>query len=180
MEYCAPPLDSEQQRSDMNNDTANSVLIIGIGNEERGDDAAGLTAARLILRQSPLLSVVEASGEGTALIELWRCFAGQTVYLIDTMVSGRVPGSVGRFDAHRESLPLTEHGNSSHLFGVEQAIELARVLDALPPALIIYGIEGRCFDVGVGLSPEVEAGVRKAAESVITECQSASAAHSAN
>jgi hydrogenase maturation protease len=164
----------------MNHDTTHSVLIIGVGNEERGDDGAGLAAARLILRQSPLLSVVEASGEGTALIELWRSFAGQTVYLIDAIVSGRLPGSVTRFDARRESFPLTEHGSSSHMFGVGQAIELGRVLDVLPPALIIYGIEGRCFEMGIGFSAEVEAGARNAAERVIAECQSASAGTSAN
>ena len=170
----------EQRHSNMSNNTANSVLIIGVGNEERGDDGAGLAAARLILRQLPPFSVVEASGEGTALIELWRSFAGRAVYLVDATVSGRLPGSVTRFDAHHELLPLTEHGNSSHMFGVVQAIELARILDVLPPALIIYGIEGRCFELGSGLSPEVEAGARKAAESVVTECLTAFAAHSAD
>lgn len=164
----------------MNPDTANSVLIIGIGNEQRGDDGAGLATAHLILKQSPSLSVVEASGEGTALIELWRSFTGQTVYLIDTIVSGQPPGSVTRFDAHHERLSVAEYACSSHMFGVGQAIELARVLDVLPPALIIYGIEGHCFDIGIGLSAEVEASVSKVANRIIAECLSTPTSHSAD
>lgn len=37
-----------------------------------------------------------------------------------------------------------------------EAIELARTLKQLPAKLIIYGIEGKHFAFGMGLSPEVE------------------------
>ena len=46
--------------------------------------------------------------------------------------------------------------SSTHSLGVAGAVELATRLNCLPDVLLIYGIEGRCFDVGAGLSPEVE------------------------
>jgi hydrogenase maturation protease len=45
---------------------------------------------------------------------------------------------------------------SSHGLGVLEAIELGRVLGMLPDRLVVYGIVGRDFQHGQGLSPEVE------------------------
>lgn len=155
----------------MNPNPASSILIIGVGNEQRGDDGAGLAVVRLIRARALPCQVVETTGDGTALIDWLRSFAPQTVYLIDAMLSGQPSGSVMRFDVRWQPLPAALRGSSSHLFGVAHAIELARVLGDLPPKLIVYGIEGCHFDVGAGLSPEVEAGVRVTVERVIAECE---------
>ena len=45
---------------------------------------------------------------------------------------------------------------STHVFGVGEAIELARVLEQLPPILIVYAIEGENFSTGIGLTSKVE------------------------
>jgi hydrogenase maturation protease len=39
---------------------------------------------------------------------------------------------------------------------VAEAIELARALSNFPQRLVVYGIEGKNFAAGVGLSAEVE------------------------
>ena len=44
---------------------------------------------------------------------------------------------------------------STHTFGVAEAIELGRILEQLPPYLIVYGIEGKQFNTGCDLSTEV-------------------------
>ncbi len=135
------------------------VLIIGVGNAYRSDDAVGLFAARQMQvgarspRPWPNVTIVEASGEGTALIEMWQ--DADTVILIDAVQSGALAGTIHRFDARAESLPVHFFHYSTHAFSVAQAIELARVLDQLPPRLIVYGIEGKEFGNGVKLSDEV-------------------------
>jgi len=48
-------------------------------------------------------------------------------------------------------------------------VELARALGRLPPRLIIYGIEGKSFEAGAGLSPEVQAAVEGVVERVLRE-----------
>jgi hydrogenase maturation protease len=149
----------------------NAILIVGIGNDHRGDDAAGLRVARLIQARHPLLPVSESTGEGTALIELWRCSDARLIFLIDAMTSGIMPGCVRRFDAHADSIPASLRANSSHDFGVVQAVELARVLGCLPPQLVVYGIEARSFDQEAELSPQVEAATRMVAERILLECQ---------
>ena len=67
----------------MNN---SDILIIGIGNEYRGDDAAGLLAARK-LRNYDLkgIEVIENNGDGAELINKWT--GRKKVILIDAVQS---------------------------------------------------------------------------------------------
>jgi hydrogenase maturation protease len=142
------------------------TLIIGLGNQYRRDDAAGLVAARRLKEAAPAhVRVLEESGEGTALMESWQ--GADSVILIDALDSGAKPGTVRRLDAHREPIPTGFFHYSTHAFGVAEAIELARVLGQLPPRLIVYGIEGRTFEAGLGLSPEVEKAAQEVVERVL-------------
>jgi hydrogenase maturation protease len=153
-----------------------TALIIGIGNASRGDDAAGLIAARLIkeallaLPDPPdpgRVAVLEQDGEGTALVALWE--GAGTVILIDAARSGAAPGSIHRFDVRSQPLPVGLRRCSTHAFGVVEAIELARALDRLPPRLIVYGIEGRSFSAGEVPSEAVEAAARAVVERVLSD-----------
>ncbi|MEW6183437.1 MAG: hydrogenase maturation protease [Bacillota bacterium] len=137
------------------------VLVIGVGNAYRGDDAAGLIAASNIREKNlPGVKVVEESGEGAALMELWK--EQDAVILFDSLRSGSEPGTIQRFRAGAQPVPKDIFHYSTHLFGVAEAVELARALDRLPPHLIIYGIKGRNFSMGPELSPEVEEAVPEA------------------
>ncbi|HBX69298.1 MAG TPA: hydrogenase maturation protease [Chloroflexi bacterium] len=138
------------------------TLIIGVGNEFRGDDAVGLIVARrLAALKLPEVSVIEQSGEGADLIGAW--WGAECVYLIDAVSAQGLAGSTYRFEAQDEPLPAETFGVSSHALGVAIAIEMARSLGQLPPKLVVFGIEGGNFDLGNGLS----AMVQQAAENVI-------------
>ncbi len=140
------------------------TTIIGIGNAFRGDDGIGLLVAQRLRELAlPGASVLELSGEGTALVEAWQ--GARRAIVVDAVSSGREPGAIHRLEVGRHPLPAHFSGRSSHTFGLAEAVELARQLDRLPASLIIYGIEGKSFAPGPGLSPEVEA----AAETVIEQ-----------
>ena len=123
-------------------------VIIGMGNEYRGDDAAGLIVARRLGG-----GAIESSGDGAALIEAWR--GAEVVIVIDAARSGAPAGTIHRFDARERELPR-EAFASTHAFGLAEAVELSRALGELPPRMIVYAVEGAGFDAGAGLSPEVE------------------------
>jgi hydrogenase maturation protease len=95
------------------------------------------------------------------LIEAWK--DAERVILIDAVASGEDPGTLHRLDAHDQTIPTRFFSHSTHIFSVAEAVELARVLNQLPPYLTIFGIEGKDFNHGVGLSLEVE----KAAQEVV-------------
>ncbi|HEY9434959.1 MAG TPA: hydrogenase maturation protease [Blastocatellia bacterium] len=143
-------------------------LIIGIGNEYRGDDAAGLIVARRLKeRLADSAKVIEQSGDGASLMEAWR--GAETVIIIDAMMSGAPPGTIRRLDASAQPSLKEAFRCSTHAFGVAEAIELARALTRLPQSLVVFGIEGKNFSAGVGLSPEVERAVGGVVRLALTE-----------
>ena len=145
-----------------------TVTVIGVGNEFRRDDGAGVIAAQRIEKERlPGVNVIRQSGEGTALIEAWR--KAELVFIIDAGRSEAGPGEIFRFDARKQKLPLSVFNNSTHAFSVAEAIELARILDCLPPGLIVYAIEGKNFETGTGLSPEVGRAIEKVCQSITAE-----------
>jgi hydrogenase maturation protease len=129
-------------------------LVIGIGNEFRGDDGLGLCVARELRKsRNPGMQVVESSGDAASLMEAWR---GQDrVAVVDAVNSGGVPGSVYRVDVSTRSLLTHFCRSSSHAFGLAEAIEMARELRQLPRSLILFGIEGEAFGYGFDLSESV-------------------------
>ena len=136
------------------------TLVIGIGNDFRRDDRAGLAVARGLRHLSiPKIEIAEASGEGTQLMDLWE--GKESVILVDATLSGGSPGSIRRFEANLEALPARSFRYSTHAFSLGEAIEMARALGKLPGQVTVYGIEGKDFSPGEGLSPEVASSVDK-------------------
>lgn len=143
-------------------------LLIGIGNRFRSDDGVGpVIAERLEALALPATRVCIASGEGAALMDLWR--EAKAVYLFDAVSSGKAAGTVHRLDAASQTIPQEFFHYSTHAFSLAEAVELARALDELPPRLIIYGIEGGSFRAGRELSPPVAAAVDEVVERVSAE-----------
>ncbi len=174
------------------------MLIIGCGNPDRGDDAAGILVARR-LRQVGF-DALEHTGDGFVLLDLWN--GREEVILVDAMVSGGSPGSVSVWDASarrssREyvaSNPEEADGgvgrgpggpphwaktrilncSSTHAYGPSEAIELARVLGRLPSHLRIYGIEASQFQPGASVTTEVLAAVDRVVGEIAQCCSKGS------
>ncbi len=139
-------------------------LFIGIGNPLRGDDAAGLLAARALReRGAGGIEVLELEGEPVGLIEAWR--GAEAVVVADAVASGGEPGEVHRIDAAAGPLPAALTGSSTHAMGLAEAVELARALDRLPARLLVYGIEAAGFETGAEPSAAVRAAAERVAES---------------
>ncbi len=135
--------------------TSKRALVLGVGNEYRGDDAVGILLCRRLAEQAPPhLAVVEHHGEGAALLEAWQ--GAELVIVIDAVQSGAHAGKIFRFDATVQTIPTQFFHYSTHAFSLAEAIELARTLNRLPRHLIVYAIEGKNFTVGAPLSPAVE------------------------
>ncbi len=149
------------------------VVVIGVGNEYRSDDAVGLVAARRIAEKGlEDVEVVYETGDGAALMELWQD-AG-TVILLDIVQTNAAPGSIHRFEAGVRSAPPADYFHySTHLFGVAEAMEVARALKKLPSRLVVYGVKGKDLSPGTNLSPEVEAAVPEVVERVMYDIRAA-------
>jgi hydrogenase maturation protease len=144
--------------------SACATLVIGCGNADRGDDAAGILVARRLRELG--IDAREHTGDGLALIESWS--GAERVILVDTVVTGAPPGTIRGWLGADAAL-IREKSASTHGFGVAEGIELARVLHRMPASLTIYGIEGRMFERGAQASPEVLESVEKLANQILGE-----------
>jgi hydrogenase maturation protease len=134
------------------------LIVIGVGNAWRGDDAAGLAVARRLRERGPQgIEVRELEGDASTLVDAWA--GAPHVVVVDAAASGAPPGTVRRFDAVSAPLPVHSVRSSTHAFGVPDAVELSRALGRLPGRLDVYAIEGETFLAGARLSPAVDRAV---------------------
>jgi hydrogenase maturation protease len=145
---------------------AGRLIIIGIGNPYRSDDAVGLLVAQgLREKVESDVIVLERDGEPTSLIEAFE--SAEAVIMIDAVSSGAPPGALHVINVR--DTPLDRHlfRHSTHSFGVADAVELAKTLGKAPPAMWIVGIEGKSFAAGTYVSPESLDGVERATAAVL-------------
>lgn len=144
------------------------MLIIGCGNRQRGDDAAGIIAGERLRALG--IAVELCAGEASELMEIWT--GAEDVIVIDAVVTSAPVGSIHVWDG-RPPLGRDKSCRSTHGLGVAEAIELARALDSLPPKLRVFGIEGQKFALGSAMSPEVERAVEEIVSRIVGEVNAA-------
>lgn len=144
------------------------VLVLGLGNPNRGDDAAGLAVAQALRGALPAaVEVAETDGEATGILA--KLEGASAAFLVDACVSGAAAGTVHSFDVSRAPLPQGAFGLSTHGFGLHEALELARALEQLPPRCVVFAIEGAGFETGAPLSASAAAAVIEVARRLSAE-----------
>ncbi len=149
------------------------VLIAGIGNELMGDDGFGIAAAQRCFASNlgPDVTVVEAGIAGIGLVQdLMDGY--DTVIVLDTVDRGATPGSLhaleivvpelDAIDADERRQLLTD----MHYTVPSRVMILARALGVLPRHAYLVGCQPLAMELGVGLSPAVQAAVDAAIEHV--------------
>lgn len=147
---------------------ARKVLVACLGNPDRGDDGVGAMVARLLESRLPDdARLVVRSGDMMALLEDWAgCDA---VVCVDAAATMGAPGRIHRIDLARDEAPANGPLASSHAFGLADAIRLGDALGERPATIIVYAVEGACFDGGAPMTAAVATAVGEAARRVIAE-----------
>jgi hydrogenase maturation protease len=137
-----------------------SIVVVGVGQTLRGDDAVGVLAVQAWRKSFPN-TVNHAGGraETTELpgLSLLESLSGSdNGIIVDAVNSGRPAGEIYVLD---EQVMSAFKGGSgfAHGWGVAETIQLGRNLkrDDLPPQIWIIGIEANQFEVGEPLSPVI-------------------------
>ena len=132
------------------------LLIVGLGNPERGDDASGAVVARSLRGRLPeIVAVRERAGDMLALIDDWGDY--DAVICIDAAAPAGEPGRIHRLDPAVDTLETDFAFASSHAYGLAEAVALARQLDLAPRDLIIYAVEVLSFAAGAPRTAPVAA-----------------------
>jgi hydrogenase maturation protease len=177
------------------------LRIIGVGQEWRSDDAAGLLVARLLkptraCRGGPVAPAPGGRAPGSApatdaasfepdrsqvavletsgsISDLLAAWDGaDAVILADAVRGGGPPGKIYRFPVHEAALPAELFpAASTHAWGIARAVALGQALRQLPPFLVVYGIEAQDFGIGQRLSAAVAKAIPAAARLIWQEVQ---------
>ncbi len=130
------------------------LKLIGLGQELRGDDAAGLHALRLLAARYPELDACTVSGEMTGLLNAITEAEHAVVLDCVAMPAGsREPVIIDGLSCR---LPR-DHRSSTHGLGLPDAVELGRSLGKLPARLTVFGIPGHEFGLGEEMSEDTRA-----------------------
>lgn len=137
-------------------------LLVGLGSHH-GDDQVGW---RLVEELSKLVSV--PSRQAVVPADLLHWLGGiDELYLYDACQgSGPVGGlhrweyrdKAGGFEDILKDLAVggvTLRSTSSHQLSLMEVLRLALSLNMLPRCLVIWGVEGNCFDAGQPVSEEL-------------------------
>lgn len=144
------------------------ITVIGVGNDFRRDDAAGLEVARRVRAAAPAgVRVLEHDGEPAGLLDAWD--GADVAYVVDAVRGTDGPGAVHRIEVGDAPLRHRQDRDSTHALSLGEAVALGRVLDRLPARLVLLGVEGGDFTAGEGLGPEVAAAVEAVAAEIARE-----------
>lgn len=147
---------------------AASMLVVGIGNPDRGDDGIGPLVARLLADIAPPgVRVVERGGDALALIDTWS--GSDALVLIDAAQSTAAPGHIHRIDLLTEELPRELSLASTHGFGIADTIALAATLGLMPRRVVVYAIEAAHFEAGAPITPAVAGAADEAVRRIVAE-----------
>lgn len=150
------------------------ILVAGVGNTLRGDDAFGVEVANRLMSRpvAEHVTVVEAGIAGIQLIQdLQEGY--DAVIVVDTVDRGRPPGTVMTIDYEVIDVHALEHNQKydlladMHLATPERSLMVARALGVLPPIVKMVGVQPVDADtMGIGLSAIVEGAIAVAIDEI--------------
>lgn len=143
------------------------AVVIGVGNEFRGDDGLGPAVIALLRRLAlPDVRLAVSHGEPTELLDLW---SGTDVTIVIDAVCCE-PATPGRiWTTTAAAMATFTTATSSHALGIPEAVKLGRVLDRVPEELVVIAVESERFDVGTHLSVSVTDALPRVVTTVLAE-----------
>ncbi len=133
------------------------IVVAGIGNWFRGDDAVGPILAERLAEAGWGALVAGPFGEPLDLLGVWDKV--DLALVLDASLSGRPPGTVQATVLDAQSAVLLRFGaatSSTHGIGLGGVLKMSLALGTAPRWVVAVTVEGECFELGAELSPAVE------------------------
>jgi len=136
------------------------ILVMGVGNLLLSDEGVGVHVAQRMMEMElpPEVRVIEGGTDGFGLINI--ILEADRMILIDAVRGGGSPGSIYRFDVEDCDSCPDIFKTSVHQVSILEVINLSGLI-GIPPKTTIIGIEPKSLEMGMELSPEIEAKVPK-------------------
>ena len=135
------------------------IAVIGCGSLNRSDDGVGVEVVRALrprLQARPDVRVLDAGTDGMSV--MFGARGCRTLIIVDSCRSGGPPGAIFEVPGH-ELESAHEPSLNLHDFRWDHALHAGRRIfkDEFPSDVVVLLIEGRSFELGIGLAAEVAA-----------------------
>lgn len=143
------------------------IVVLGCGNPNRSDDGVGPRVIAL-LRESPLPPEVRLFDVGTdGMTAMYRARGATHLVVVDARVPQGAAGAIYEVPGEVLAAPPAK-GAGLHEFRWDHALYAGRRIygDAYPATVVVLLIEAATLDLGLALSPPVEAAAQGVAQRV--------------
>ncbi|MDA8079590.1 MAG: HyaD/HybD family hydrogenase maturation endopeptidase [Nitrospiraceae bacterium] len=146
-----------------------NTLVLGIGNILMMDEGVGVRAVEELQRRFVFPEGVAILDGGTSGLELLAHIRDRDfLIIIDAVRSGHAPGAVVRIEG--DDVPaIFKVRISPHQLGLSDLLAAAMLSGSLPGSLVLFGIEPKQVELGLGLSAEVQTGLERLLSVVLPE-----------
>lgn len=147
--------------------TGPDIVVLGCGNPNRSDDGAGPRVIAL-LRDSGLPPQARLFDVGTdGMTAMYRARGATHLVVVDARVPQGAPGAIYEVPGEVLATPPAR-GAGLHEFRWDNALYAGRRIygEAYPATVVVLLIEAAALDLGLALSPPVEAAAQTVAQRV--------------
>ena len=143
-------------------------MVLGVGNLLLSDEGIGVHVVNKLMEMAlpPEVEVTEGGIDGLGLMNV--VVRADRLIVIDAVKGGGPPGSIYRFGIEDLTTAPHVYKMSVHEIGILEVIRLSGLVGQTPKTTVI-GVEPKSLEMGMELSPEIQAKVPRIIELVLDE-----------
>jgi hydrogenase maturation protease len=145
------------------------TLVLGVGNTLMADEGVGVHVVQRLLAKYQLPGEVQVLDGGTLGLDLLYYLEGvDNLLLVDAVETGKEDGTIIRMQD--EQVPaFMSMKISPHQVGVPDMLAAAKLKDAYPKHLVLWGIQPETITLSLDLSPLIASKVDFLADRLVEE-----------
>ncbi|MCX8034021.1 MAG: HyaD/HybD family hydrogenase maturation endopeptidase [Thermodesulfovibrio sp.] len=131
------------------------IGIIGVGNILMQDEGVGPKVTEILKKNyifEPAIEIIDGGTLGLDLLPYIEKY--KKIIIIDVVEFGKEPGFI-KILRGEEIPPYLKTKLSVHHVGVQDLLEVARLMGVMPEELVLVGIQPQSIDLGLDLTPTV-------------------------
>jgi hydrogenase maturation protease len=144
-----------------------SVAVVGLGNLILSDEGVGVHVVRRLAEAYAFPDEVALIDGGTSAIDLLdQLVEAEHIIFIDAARTGGPPGSVVALEGAQLPVWFRER-MSPHQIGLADLLATLSLMDHAPESVTLIGIEPQSMELGIVLTPNIEAAAGEALRKVL-------------
>lgn len=144
------------------------ICVIGVGNILMQDEGAGPRIAEFLRNNykfEPEIEIIDGGTLGLDLLPYIEKY--KKIIIVDVVDFGKEPGFIKILKGD-EIHPYLKTKLSVHHVGVQDLIEVARLMGYMPEELVLAGIQPESIDLGLDLTPTVAGKLKELTEEILS------------